>query len=73
MLDAKLIALSQDLDAGRKIVSLNDGTSVKFNKILLATGSSPVLPDIPLPASPFIQTYRSVRLRPMASHISCTS
>jgi phenylglyoxylate dehydrogenase epsilon subunit len=35
------------LDAGGKVAELDDGSAVKFDKLLLATGARPTIPDVP--------------------------
>ena len=35
------------LDAGGKLAELDDGSAVKFEKLLLATGARPAIPDVP--------------------------
>src|SRR4051812_34428222 len=63
-----LPASSQDFSPSRKYIELDDGQMIKFDKLLIATGSSPKQLDIPVEvgAANKVTTFRTV-LRPMPS------
>ncbi|SCK28629.1 nitrite reductase large subunit NirB [Vogesella sp. LIG4] len=49
-----------DIDRGRRVVRAADGTSVPYDRLLLATGSSPFILPVPGKALPGVVTFRDV-------------
>jgi nitrite reductase (NADH) large subunit len=48
------------IDTGTRTVALADGTSLPFSKLVLATGSQPIRPNIPGMALPGVITFRDI-------------
>ena len=59
-IDLKLKTEVAELDAKAKELTLGDGSKVKFDKILLATGAEPVRLDIPGADQKHVHTLRSL-------------
>jgi NADPH-dependent 2,4-dienoyl-CoA reductase/sulfur reductase-like enzyme/nitrite reductase/ring-hydroxylating ferredoxin subunit len=58
-IDLKLKTDVTALDTGTKEITLGDGSKVKFDKLLLATGAEPVRLDIPGVEQSHVRTLRS--------------
>src|SRR5262245_52151356 len=59
-IDLKLEADVASLDVKSKELTLGDGSKIKFDKLLLATGAEPVRLDIPGVDQPHVHTLRSL-------------
>jgi NADPH-dependent 2,4-dienoyl-CoA reductase/sulfur reductase-like enzyme/nitrite reductase/ring-hydroxylating ferredoxin subunit len=59
-IDLRLRAEVREIDPGARQVSLADGRSIPFDKLLLATGAEPVHLDIPGAGQPHVHRLRSL-------------